>query len=183
MKHTRILPLTLAILFALMFAGCDRSTDYRSDVDIEVIAETLTPMLNHPETLVRYDADHIHFFLGLPEPYCRDSVVMVQTRAGSADEYGVFLCASDEDAEALEELLDDYLELTIPGKLAYLGDCDPTETPASDPTDSPADRTAHSLGTSLTGRVKRYGNYVCYTLLDDEADDALQDALKRLLRQ
>lgn len=168
------------LIFAFLLIGCNRLTEYRRDVDVEEIAETLTPMLSHPDTLVRYDADQIHFFLGLPEPYCTDSVVMVQTRAGSIDEYGIFLCKNEESAEELEEMLDDYLDLTLHGKLAYLSDC------ASNADLKEVERNDSDLSQSLsdlqlTGRVRRYGCYVCYTLLSDEQDSALQKQLKALL--
>lgn len=179
MKRPSLLLAVLILSISIrLFAGCDRSPDYREDADIEEIADTLTPLLSHPETLMRYDADQIHFFLGLPEPYCDDSVVMVQTRSDSVDEYGVFLCPNEEEADELEELLDDYLELTIPGKLAYLDDCGTGEGEYEEGTDS-----ARSADRALTGRVKRYGLWVCYTLLDDEEDDTLQEALKKLLRE
>lgn len=177
MKRPSLLLAALILPIAILLSsGCDRAPDYRRDIDVETIADTLTPLLSHPETLVRYDADQIHFFLGLPEPYCGDSVVMVQTRSDSVDEYGIFLCNNEEEADELEELLDDYLELTIPGKLAYLSDCGTGEGEYE--ADGASSRSADR---ALTGRVKRYGLYVCYTLLDDEEDDALQSELKKLL--
>lgn len=181
MNHSIVLkPVLAALLLVLLFAGCDRSSEYRADLDIESIADSITPILDHSGTMIRYDADQIHFFLGLPEPYCTDNVVMVQTKEGSVDEYGIFRCISDADAEALEELLDDYLELTIAGKLAYLNDCDAGVNTSDSEVTAESAQDADSM---LTGRVRRYGIYVCYTLLDRDKDEELQNTLKSLLKK
>lgn len=181
MKTTAIPRISLLALLLMLLISCNRTPDYRIDVDIESIAQTITPILDHSETMIRYDADQIHFFLGLPEPYCSDSVVMVQSKAGTVEEYGIFRCNNENDAEELEEMLDDYLELTIPGKLAYLNECNSDKD--SSATESATDTTVQTANNALTGRVRRYGIYVCYTILDHEDDLVLQKELKSLLKE
>lgn len=176
MKHTTIARIIAFLLLStLLLSSCKRSQDYRQDVNLEELNELITPLLSHPETLVRYDSDQIRFFLGLPEAYYTDALVMVQTRSDSVDEYGIFRCNSAEDADELEDLLDDYLEIALPGKLAYLNG---REAPSYSDEE---DEAFYAHDTALTGRVRCYGNYVCYTLLSKEADNALQSKLRSIL--
>lgn len=182
MKHNSLRSIIILLLFTIFLTACNQESQYRCDLEISVIEQTLTPLLAHPETLITYDSDQIRFFLGLPERYCADCVVMVQSREGCVDEYGVFLCNNSNDADELEGLLNDYLELTIPGKLAYLNDsyADDFENQFEPST---VDSSENSANISLTGRVRRYGSYVCYTLLSEADDRALQNKLKALLSE
>lgn len=155
----------LLFLMILLSACSKWRTDYRDDVDIALIQQAVSPLLAHPDTLIAYDCDEIHFFLNIPENYCTDSVVCAQSAPQQTDEYGVFHCNNSDDAEQLTELLETYLQTSVAAKQAWLADCGSEVTTAN----------AH-------GKVRCYGNYVCYTVTDEATEQSIHETVKRLLQ-
>lgn len=169
-KFIPCLFLILSVLFG--FVGCDPNERQTSEINVKEIAEAVKPLLDHPETLIAYDTDQIHFYLDLPMRYCKACTVMAQSRADSADEFGIFLCSNTDEAKSLEERLGHYLSRTVPDKLSYLNNCLNPPSPNAD----------NSSPSSLIGNVRREGNAVYYTILSHD-NEAIQNKVKALLNE
>ncbi len=164
MKNRLIIPVFL-LLFLFLTACVSRETVYRDDIEINDIDAAVQSLIAHTDTMVTYDSDQVHFYLSIPIDYCNDCVVRAQTSSQSIDEYGIFHCNNEADAEALEELLNDYLFTSLQGKKEWLENCNTTE-----------------LRKLEGGRVRRYGSYVCYTVLDPAVEDQFMKNVKTLLK-
>ncbi len=158
----------LLILICLaMFNACAlRTPSYRDDVEIEQLQKEVDGLLYHTDSLITYHPDDIRFYLDLPESYCDDCVVRAQTSSLSIDEYGIFRCANEEEADELEDELEDYLERSLEGKRDWLQSYNPSE-----------------LVKLENGRIKRYGNYVFYGILDPSTERLVASRLKDTLRK
>lgn len=165
----------ILLLCTMLFTACDERTNEIGELSIAEIADAVKPLIDHPESLVTYDTDQIQIYLELPERYCRQCVVMAQSRADSVDEFGIFLCCNAEDAEALEALIEEYLRRTIRLKLHYLNECLNQSNPIAE------EEKTLSLS-PLIGSVRRYGTLVCYSILSQN-DAAFQNKLKSLLNE
>lgn len=179
MKYMKRLCEAAALLIVISsLTSCQIQSDYRQDLDVQAIAESLSALLEHPETMHRYDSDEIHFFIGLPDQFCTDCAVMAQSRPDLADEFGIFRCYGEEVAEELEDLLEDYLDRTLPEKLAYLNDDE--KYPHDSSNDDEAEETS---AVDLSGSVRRYGLYVCYTLLKSSDEESIHKQIKKILSE
>lgn len=161
MKHTAILLICLVTLTACSM----RTPAYREDVDVKDIQDEVDGLLYHTDSLISYDPDDIHFYLELPAEYCIDSVVRAQTSSMSIDEYGIFHCKNERDAEQLEELLDDYLSRSLEGKREWLLSYNPSE-----------------LQKLEKSRVERFGSYVFYGILDPSTERLVITHVEKLLQ-
>lgn len=140
----------IPLLFLLCLTACTmRVPAYREDIEVKTVQEEVDGLLYHTDSLISYDPDDIRFYLELPEEFCSDCVVRAQTSSLSIDEYGIFHCKNEQDAEKLEELLEDYLERSLEGKREWLQSYNPSE-----------------LQKLEKSRVERFGSYVFYGILD-----------------
>lgn len=121
-------------------------------------------MLYHADSLISYDSDDVHFYLDLPKEYCTDCVVRAQSSSTSIDEYGIFHCKSEGDAEKLEDMIEEYLERALDGKREWLLSYNPGE-----------------LEKLEKSRVERYGCYVFYGILDPTTERMATRRMEEIL--
>ena len=154
-----------ALLFLLCLAACSRRGEvYREDVEVERVRNEVDSLLYHTDSLVSYDPDDVHFYLELPKEYCMDCIVRAQTSALSIDEYGIFHCKNEQDAEKLEEMIEGYLERSLEGKREWLQSYNPGE-----------------LQKLEKSRAERFGSYVFYGILDPSTERLAIQRVQSLL--
>ena len=156
----------LPLLLCGLTACASREPVFREDIPVEEVQLQVDGILYHPDSLISYDPDDIRFYLDIPKEYCTDCIVRAQTSSTSIDEYGIFHCKSVEDAEELEDLLDDYLERTLEGKREWLLSYNPAE-----------------LEKLEKSRVERYGSYVFYGILDPPTERLAVERVEEILRE
>ncbi|MBQ8382284.1 MAG: DUF4358 domain-containing protein [Clostridia bacterium] len=162
MKKTII----IILLCILSLTACARRAPvYREDIAVKQVQEEVDGMLYHTDSLISYDPEEVRFYLDLPEEYCSDCIVRAQTSSVSIDEYGIFHCKTEEEAEKLEDLLEDYLERTLEGKREWLQSYNPAELQKLERSD-----------------VERFGCYVFYGILDPPTERLVTERVEGLLR-
>ncbi len=161
LKRTLILTVSLLLLTA-----CSRRAPvYRNDVEVKDVQKEIDGLLYHTDSLVSYDPDDVRFYLDLPEEYCNDCIVRAQSSSVSIDEYGIFRCKNEEEAEKLEDLLEDYLERSLEGKREWLQSYNPDELQKLERSD-----------------VERFGSYVFYGILDPPTERLVTECVENLLK-
>ena len=160
------LTLILLLCCILLFSCGKRQPVYRDDVEMESVQKEIDEVLYHTDSLITYDREEIHFYLDLPEEFCNDCVVRAQTSSASIDEYGIFHCKTEKDAEQLEELLEDYIERSMEGKREWLQSYNPDELQKLEQCD-----------------VERFGCYVVYGILDPPTERLMMKRVEGLLRE
>ena len=155
----------LSLLCMVILTSCSmRKPVYREDIEVDAVKDEVDKMLYHTDSLISYDPDDIRFYLELPEEYCKDCIVRAQTSSLSIDEYGIFHCKNERDAERLEDLLEDYLERSLEGKREWLQSYNPSE-----------------LQKLEKSRVERFGSYVFYGILDPPTERLAMQRVENLL--
>ena len=160
---------TLQWIVVGLMAGCllscgNRKQEYREDVAVEDMQQEIDQILYHTDSLISYQPDDIRFYLEIPQEYCTDCIVRAQTSSTSIDEYGIFHCKSVADAENLEDLIEDYLDRALDGKREWLQSYNPSE-----------------LEKLEKSRVKRYGSYVFYGILDPTTERMAVQRVEQML--
>ncbi len=146
--------LLIVLICLLCFSGCSGRDDvYREDIEVDRVRDEVDSLLYHTDSLISYDPDDVHFYLELPKDYCMDCIVRAQTSSLSIDEYGIFHCKNEQDAEKLEEMIEDYLDRSLEGKREWLQSYNPGE-----------------LQKLEKSRVERFGSYVFYGILDPSTE-------------
>lgn len=155
----------LLVLFLGSLLSCSRRAPvYREDIEVDAVKDEVDGLLYHTDSLISYDPDDVRFYLELPEEYCADCIVRAQTSSLSIDEYGIFHCKNEQDAEKLEVMLDDYLERSLEGKREWLQSYNPSE-----------------LRKLEKSRVERFGSYVFYGILDPSTERLAMQRVEDLL--
>lgn len=157
--------LILSVCLLSLTACARRAPVYRTDVEVKTVQEEVDGLLYHTDSLISYDPDDVRFYLELPEEYCNDCIVRAQTSSVSIDEYGIFHCRNEEEAEVLEDLLEDYLERSLEGKREWLQSYNPAELQKLERSD-----------------VERFGSYVFYGILDPPTERLAMERVESLLR-
>lgn len=158
--------LLLTVCLLLLIACGRREPVYRSNVDVTDVQKEVDGLLYHTDSLITYDPEDIHFYLNLPEEYCQNCIVRAQTSSVSIDEYGIFHCRTEEDAEQLEELIEEYLERSLEGKREWLQSYNPDELRKLEQCD-----------------VEQFGCYVVYGILDPPTKRLVIKRVEGLLRE
>ena len=157
----------LFLLCTLLMVSCGKQTPvYKDDVEMENVQKEIDGILYHNDSLITYDPEEVHFYLNLPEEYCDDCIVRAQTSSVSIDEYGIFHCKTEADAEALADLLEDYIERSLEGKREWLQSYNPDELRKLEHCD-----------------VERFGCYVVYGILDPPTEKLVMKKIEGLLRE
>ncbi|MBQ8287882.1 MAG: DUF4358 domain-containing protein [Clostridia bacterium] len=157
--------ISILILCLVSLTACARRAPvYREDVEVKKVQEEVDGMLYHTDSLISYDPEEVRFYLDLPEEYCSDCIVRAQTSSVSIDEYGIFHCKTEEDAEKLEDLLEDYLERSLEGKREWLQSYNPSELQKLERSD-----------------VERFGSYVVYGILDPPTERLMMEQVESML--
>ncbi|MBQ7354682.1 MAG: DUF4358 domain-containing protein [Clostridia bacterium] len=160
----RILIFTVCLI---CLVACTKQTpNYRTDVEIADMQKEVDGLLYHTDSLISYDPDDIRFYLDLPKEYCNDCIVRAQTSSVSIDEYGIFHCQTEEEADELEDLLEEYLKRSLEGKREWLQSYNPDE-----------------LRKLEKSKVERFGNYVFYGILDPSTEKIVAERVEGILME
>lgn len=163
-KHTAFI-LTLLIFGQLfLITACSSKENYRDDIPCtDLTKEFINSKSNQPDYSY-YDRDEISFFLDIPE-YVTDLSVIYSTDVNDINEIGVFHCADEKGAEKFLETVSSYLQEQQAGQKAFIASYAPREVP------------------KLEGaEVRKYGNYVIYTILSSDGKMAVWEMAEKKLR-
>lgn len=152
----RKLAIAFFVCLVLLLCSCNAQSTTQQ-VDTQALAKALTEEISGDEEYLAYSYEDITYF-----PFFRNNaeIAIFYSRASEdIGELGV-IRAKAEDAEALEKTVQEYLSAQKREKSAFLRNYAPNELSKLD-----------------NAEVRRYGNYIIFTVLDlDESANVFQKA-------
>lgn len=164
---------TILLLLCLTLAACaparnDTRTFGAVDVDPEDVAQRMVTAIGGQGTYMEADDDLYDFYFGESEAYpLLDDACMIFAREETdVSEFGVFAAERKEDAQAVRDMVQAYLDDRTATLRSFAANYSPQDLAKID-----------NAGISI------YGRYVVYYILDDVDQTAALDAAESVLRK
>lgn len=160
-KSVSILLFVSIILCFAVFAGCSKEEKYKNDVSVFDLAEAVEAKFG-AKGLSVVDEGYINGSMQIDVSDINDYVVKINVYGTNIDEYGIFKASDEEQAEEIEDMIRDYLSGR---EERWMPEYMPEEFPKLQ-----------------SAEYKRYGEYVVYAILDEEAKAAVFAEIKAQLK-
>lgn len=151
----KALSLVLALVLIASLAACGEKA--AAEPEFPAVADAVQASVPAFADMAQKDADYIKGQIGLDSAAYVSAVVMGTNVGTSRDEYGIFKCADEKAAAAVETACKAYIQQCIDNMMGYT----PEELPKLE---------------AATVTVK--GTYVIYTVMDEEAKTAANAAFE-----
>ncbi len=162
MKKTLCFILCLTALFAL--AACSKS-EYRDDAMCHDIGNAAKDTLDDGLEYAEHDDRHRRLYFEDTEHY-DDCCLFYSTDTDDISEIGIFHAPSDAHADEIYEDCLDYIEDMRENSRTFIASYAPKELSKLDSAD-----------------VRRFGNYVVYTVLDGDTAEELFAAIEERIKK
>ncbi|MBQ1934132.1 MAG: DUF4358 domain-containing protein [Clostridia bacterium] len=160
MKKIILAFLVIAMLFTSLIS-CGGAVEYKDDVSVTALADSAVKKISLSSNLNAASDEFMMFYLNVDASLYTECKVMTPMGSASIDEFGIFKATDAEAAEKINAALSTYLA----GRIATW---DTRYSQAEKPKVDGAKTTV-------------YGNYVIYTILSSEEQDAFLSAISALL--
>ena len=161
----KILCIILTVISLASLFSCSRAEKYRDDRKCADVGKELTDSLADGEEYLEFDDNHKKFYFDDTEEY-NDSYIIYSSDTNNINEIGVFHAPDEGRAKELEESCREYIEDIRETNRSFISSYAPEELPKLD-----------------SAEVRRFGNYVVYTVLPtdkiESAFDKIEDSLKK----
>ena len=151
-------------LSIVILPSCARMS-YADDVACEDIGDSIKTSLDESTEYSLFDRAHIDKNLDVSGEY-DDFYAIYSTDTNDIDEIGIFHAPTKEDAEDMAEACRDYVEDMQEDSRAFIASYAPEELPKLD-----------------DAQVRRFGNYVVYTVLPEDTANAVFESIKEALKK
>ncbi len=162
MKKNNLLLLLLCC--ATLFCSCARS-EYTDEKTCEDVGKSMTDSLEDTQEYYEFDKNHIGLFFDDTEEY-DDYYAVYSADTNDINEVGVFHAPDAESADDLAESCREYIEDMRQNSRAFIASYAPEELPKLD-----------------SAEVRRFGNYVIYTILPEDKAEAVYEHVKSQLKR
>ncbi len=154
----------LVALSLLLICGCSKK-EFTDDKKCKDIGDVICDSLDDGQEYRIFNDTHMNTYFDDKEHY-DDHHVLYSADTDNINEIGIFHAPDNDHADDLEEMCRDYVDDLKSDSRAFVASYAPEEVPKLD-------------GAS----VKRFGNYVIYTVLPTEKADEIFDKLKNDLKK
>ena len=163
-KYTAFI-LTITVLCQIfIFIACSKKGNYRDDIPCRDVSEAFIQSQSGSVEYSQYSREELSFFLDIPE-YVTDLSAIYSTDVNDINETGIFRCTDETSAKEFFGTVSAYLEEQRVTQKAFIESYAPREVP------------------KLEGaEVRRYGNYVVYTILSAEDKKAVWELTDKKIR-
>ena len=161
MKKTKII---IAVMLAILFLSSCSRLGYADDVACSDVGKSMIENLDDSLEYAKFDDTHVELYFDSDE--YDDCYTIYSTDTNDINEFGVFHATSKESADELSEECKEYIEDMQENSRAFISSYAPEELPKLD-----------------GAQVRRFGNYVVYTVLDDEKADTVFESIKEKLKK
>lgn len=163
LQTTRRLSLIIfAALLLATLASCGGDT-IKSDVPVSEIASRVDSVISSGGNMAEADGSYVSGYVGIGADMYSEGTVMVRSMGVNVDEYGIFRCADDKQAEELLTAVKAYLKMR-----------DDSWMPEYMPEERPKVQSAE---------YKVLGNYVMYAILSEDDKKAAFPAFEECLKE
>ena len=149
----------------LILSSCNASSSYRDNVSCKNIATKMLDQVNSFGEVSSYSEDDVQLLCGSTSLFDELSVIY-STDANDINEIGIFHCKDEKSAKEFLTVAKGYINEQQENQRAFIASYAPREVPKLDSAD-----------------VKRYGNYVIYTILGENAQREAFHEAKELLKK
>ncbi len=160
-KIIRILILSISLL---ILNSCSRVV-YADSIKCIDMGENLKAVLNEKTEYTQFDRSHPDITLDIDGEY-DDFYAVYSTDTSDIDEIGIFHSKSKDDAEDIAEECREYIDDMKENSKSFISSYAPNELPKLE-----------------NATVRRFGNYVVYTVLDGDTADAVFESIKETLKK
>ena len=150
--------LIFVFILSFLLTSCSSSDVYYDNVPTLSVCQEICDEAYTDGGYSLYDAEHIAFLFGENARY-KDCTVMYSTEVTDINEVGVFHCEDTDSANALAEILLEYISDMQTEQRAFIESYAPRQVPKLQ-----------------NAEVRQYGNYVIYLVLsEDDKADAIEE--------
>jgi len=151
------------ILFSLLSLCSCQNISYRDDISCKELTDAAK---NISEKEYRsYGEDYLEYLLNDPS-YCDDYSVIYSSEANDIDELGIFHAKNKEDAKILFDMLKKHVDAMKKEQRAFIASYAASELPKLD-----------------SAKVGQFGNYVVYSISDEETAEKISSAITSALNE
>ncbi|MBO7311080.1 MAG: DUF4358 domain-containing protein [Clostridia bacterium] len=154
----------IVTIFIFSLSSCS-SLSYADGVKCHDIGNEIHTVLNDQKEYAEFENTGINNALDLSDEY-DDFYAVYSTDTNDIDEIAIFHAKSKEDAEEILEACQEYIDDMQENSRAFISSYAPNELPKLD-----------------EARVRRFGNYIVYTVLDAQTANSAFEAIKEALKQ
>ena len=157
----RLIIVTLAVL---SLTSCSR-VGYADNVACSDIGKDTLDTLDDNLEYAEFDEAHVELYFDDTNEY-DDYYTVYSTDTNNINEIGIFHASNKDNAEDLADECRDYIEDMQENSRAFIQSYAPEELPKLD-----------------GAQVRRFGNYVVYTVLDSDKANAVFESIKENLKK
>ncbi len=154
---------SIILLGALLLVGCSRK-EFTDDKKCDDIGRSMHDTLADGQTYKYFDGEH-RALVVKDSAECDDHYHVYSENTNDINEIGVFHAPDDKHAETLMKHCQEYVDDLKQNSRAFVSSYAPSELPKLD-----------------GAQVKRFGNYVVYTVLPTDKAEAIYEKLKSELK-
>lgn len=151
----------LIFILALTFASCSKKVEYKNDLACEPLAKDLSALCPVDDGYSEYGEDQIRFFFENTSIH-DDYAIFYSTNAEDINEIGIFHCPNEDSAEEMARITENYIKMMQDTQINFISSYAPYEIPKLE-----------------SAEVRRYGNYVVYTILDTDERRSVYSLLEK----
>ena len=151
-----------ALLICLSLCSCSRS-QYADDVACTDLSKHMRNVLGDGQEYTEFDSTHREFYFEDSDEY-DDCSLIYSTDTNDINEIGVFHTKNGDAADDIAEDCREYIADMKENSRTFISSYAPTELPKLD-----------------GAEVRRFGNYVVYTVLPTDKAEAVFDAVREML--
>lgn len=158
-----LFPLALCAIF--LFPSCEMAQKYRDGISCEYLSNELRDEVDNFGEASSYSEEDVKLLFGASSLF-DDFSVIYSSEANDINEIGVFHCPDEEKAKELLTVMKGYISEQEENQKAFVASYAPREVPKLE-----------------AAEARRYGNYVIYVILDENAKEEAFDEAKELLKK
>ena len=151
------------VILTLLATACAKE-EYKTDIDVDDIAEALMQKTPTESVWIDEDQDFIKEYVTVPE-YIKESHIYYAQNTNDLDEFGIFEVEEGKANAVRSMLMQGYLQKLYTENLEWYNSYMPTETPKL-----------------RDAEVRIFGNCVAYAVLSPEKRKAFFDECEKLLK-
>ncbi len=156
---------TLTFCAIFLLPSCDKVEKYRDGISCEYLSKELCDEVDHFGEASSYSEEDVKLLLGDTSLF-DDFSVIYSNEADDINEIGVFHCPDEKNSKELLTLAKGYISEQAKNQKAFVASYAPREVPKLE-----------------AAEARRYGNYVIYLILDENAKEEAFAEAKELLEE
>jgi len=155
---------TVLLLLLLMLLASCRQPTYSDSISCETLGQTALSAIENKQDFSEYGDTQRKLIL-LETAEDTDCHILFSVSSQNIDEIGVFHGKNEKEAKEIYAKVEDYLQTQIEDQSAFIASYAPEELPKL-----------------KNSEVRRFGNYVVYTIMSEKDRESAITAIEKILK-